>query len=75
MPYGPKGEYRPADPIQAAVIVAKIAVGEMTEDDARKLASQPKVCPIHRVPFRLMRVAGGDFHKRCPKCESYRASL
>ena len=34
MPKGPKGEYRPADVIGAAVKVMRIATGE--EDDERK---------------------------------------
>jgi hypothetical protein len=32
MPKGPKGEKRPADVIGAAVMVAKIATGEIEED-------------------------------------------
>ena len=32
MPEGPKGEKRPADAIGAAVMVAKIATGEIEED-------------------------------------------
>ncbi len=32
MPKGPKGERRPADMIGAAVMVAKIAAGEIEED-------------------------------------------
>ena len=32
MPKGPKGEKRPADAIGAAVMVAKIATGEIEED-------------------------------------------
>ena len=32
MPRGPKGEKRPADVIGAAVMVAKIATGEMDEN-------------------------------------------
>ena len=31
MPYGPKGEWRPADPVACAVHVAKIATGEIEE--------------------------------------------
>jgi hypothetical protein len=34
MPRGPKGEKRPADVIGAAVVVAKIATGEITEKAA-----------------------------------------
>ncbi len=32
MPKGPKGEKRPADAVGAAVMVAKLATGEMAED-------------------------------------------
>lgn len=32
MPKGPKGEKRPADAVGAAVMVAKIATGEVEED-------------------------------------------
>ena len=31
MPRGPNGEYRPRDPIARAVMIAKIATGEMEE--------------------------------------------
>jgi hypothetical protein len=37
MPKGPRGEKRPADVIGAAIMVAKIATGEIDED----LAAQP----------------------------------
>lgn len=33
MPKGPQGQKRPADVIGCAVMVAKIATGELTEDD------------------------------------------
>ncbi len=32
MPKGPKGEKRPVDAVGAAVMVAKLATGEMAED-------------------------------------------
>lgn len=32
MPIGPNGEIRPADTVQAAVMVMKIATGEIEED-------------------------------------------
>jgi hypothetical protein len=35
MPRGPKGEKRPADAIGAAIVVGKIATGEITESGAR----------------------------------------
>ena len=40
MPKGPKGEYRPVDPIKGAMLVMRIAVGELTEEDARKLSKK-----------------------------------
>ena len=42
MPKGPKGEKRPADAVGAAVMVAKIATGEieeMTDDDGKDQAA------------------------------------
>ena len=42
MPKGPKGEKRPADAVGAAVMVAKIATGEIedtVEDDGRDKAA------------------------------------
>ena len=36
MPKGPKGEKRPADAVGAAVMVAKIATGEIEEPDDGK---------------------------------------
>ncbi len=41
MPKGPKGEKRPADAIGAAVMVAKIATGEIedTTDDGKNKAA------------------------------------
>jgi hypothetical protein len=38
MPKGPKGEKRPADAIGAAIMVAKIATGEI-EDEREELTS------------------------------------
>ena len=38
MPKGPRGEKRPADAIGAAIMVAKIATGEV-EDEREELAS------------------------------------
>lgn len=43
MPRGPKGEKRPADAVGAAIMVAKIATGEIeegTEDDGKNKAAQ-----------------------------------
>lgn len=42
MAKGPKGEYRPNDPIQNAMLVMRIAVGDLTEEEARKLVKVPK---------------------------------
>jgi hypothetical protein len=44
MPVGPKGERRPADAIGAAVMIARIATGEIEEsvpaDDGKNKAAQ-----------------------------------
>ena len=43
MPKGPKGEKRPADPVGVAVMVAKIATGEIEDDvpdDGKNKAAQ-----------------------------------
>jgi hypothetical protein len=41
MPRGPKGEKRPADSIQNAMLVARIATGEAVEDfDSKSAAAQ-----------------------------------
>ena len=42
MPKGPKGEKRPADPIARAVMVAKIATGEVEDEVERKRAGNGK---------------------------------
>ena len=42
MARGPKGEYRPADPLEGGVLVMRIAVGDLTEDEARKLTKKRK---------------------------------
>lgn len=42
MARGPKGEYRPADPLKGGILVMRIAVGDLSEDEARKLAKKPK---------------------------------
>jgi len=43
MPRGPKGEYRPRDSVQGAILSLRIALGEITEEEARKLApKKPK---------------------------------
>ena len=39
MPKGPRGEKRPADVIGAAIMVAKIATGEITESQKVKSAA------------------------------------
>jgi hypothetical protein len=42
MAKGPKGEYRPCDPIRGGMLVMRIAVGELTEEDARRLAESDR---------------------------------
>jgi len=50
MPRGPKGEKRPADAIGAAVMVAKIATGEIKEDSAKKKpAKNPAAAELGRL--------------------------
>jgi hypothetical protein len=47
MARGPKGEYRPTDPIKSAMLMMRIATGEITEEEARKLAPK-KSKPRHK---------------------------
>jgi hypothetical protein len=42
MPRGPKGEYRPTDPVQSAMLIMRIATGEITEEEAARLAPERK---------------------------------
>ena len=42
MPIGPKGEKRPANPIEAGVMVARIAVGDIEEEYAEQPTPTPK---------------------------------
>ncbi len=42
MPKGPRGERRPADVIGAAIMVAKIATGEIDEFSARSRSDAPE---------------------------------
>ena len=39
MPRGPKGEKRPADAIGNAIMIAKIATGDITTDDGKNAAA------------------------------------
>ena len=34
---GPQGQKRPLDPIQATILTAKIATGELTEEEVAKI--------------------------------------
>ena len=52
MPRGPKGEKRPADVIGAAVKVAKIATGEIEEDDVAALIDAAAPKPGKRGPYK-----------------------
>ncbi len=49
MPKGPKGEKRPADAIGAAVMVAKIATGEIEEDADEKLVKNAAAVELGRM--------------------------
>ena len=42
MPTGPKGERRPANPIEAGIMAARIAVGDIEEEYADKPKPTPK---------------------------------
>jgi len=42
MAKGPKGEYRPADPLRGGMLVMRLAVGDVTEAEARKAAKKSK---------------------------------
>jgi hypothetical protein len=55
MPRGPKGEKRPADVIGAAIMVAKIATGEI-EDDLGKAPKRAK--GGRKVPYYVFRIVG-----------------
>ena len=62
MPYGPGGEWRPADPVACAVHVAKIATGGIEETYAPP--TRPRVSEAARkagrlVPQRWIRNGGG----------------
>ena len=59
MPRGPNGEYRPADPVGCAVMVAKIATGELEDDghpwkppaqDKRRPPAEPASQPADHEP-------------------------
>ena len=41
MPTGPKGEKRPANPIEAGIMVARIAVGDIEEEYAEQPTPTP----------------------------------
>ena len=41
MPIGSKGERRPANPIEAGIMVARVAVGDIDEEYAEKLEPKP----------------------------------
>jgi hypothetical protein len=43
MPRGPKGEKRPADANQRAVMVARIAIGELREDVEHKKETEAAI--------------------------------
>lgn len=42
MAKGPKGEYRPTDPLKGGMLVMRLAVGDLTEGQAREAAKKPK---------------------------------
>jgi len=49
MPKGPKGQYRPSDPVKSAMLVVQLATGQISEADARKFApKKPKKRPVKK---------------------------
>ena len=42
MAKGPKGEYRSADPLKSGVTVMRIALGDLTEEENRRVAEEVK---------------------------------
>ncbi len=42
MPIGPKGEKRPANPIEAGIMAARIAVGDIEEEYVEQPVPTPK---------------------------------
>ena len=49
MPRGPRGERRPADVIGAAVMVARLATGEISEATNRASPAEPEVGQLELV--------------------------
>lgn len=49
MPKGPKGEKRPADAIGAAIMVAKIATGEIREDTGGRVGKNEAAATLGRL--------------------------
>jgi hypothetical protein len=45
MPKGPQGQKRPGDVIGAAIMVAKIATGEVDDDGAAPKKQPPRIKP------------------------------
>jgi hypothetical protein len=60
MPRGPQGEKRPADVIGAAVIVAKIATGEVEERRSEKNPRDPSHWRQLAQEYRLKAVVTDD---------------
>jgi hypothetical protein len=52
MPRGPRGEKRPADVIGAAVMVAKIATGEIKEGESSTVQKRARKAGIKGGPAR-----------------------
>lgn len=50
MPYGPKGQWRPADPVAAGVHIGKLMVGEEEEVYGRPKTRRAKSGPLPAPP-------------------------
>ena len=57
MPRGPKGEKRPADVIGAAVMVAKIATGQIEDTKAKAKAKSGKARAESLTPKQRAKIA------------------
>lgn len=63
MPRGPKGEKRPADAIGAAVMIGRIATGEIAEEAAPDDGKNPAAVALGRMGGKA-RAAGMSARKR-----------
>ena len=50
MPRGPNGEKRPADPVECAFMVVRIATGQCTEEPKPREPDEPGKTPVKEEP-------------------------